>query len=205
NTSDVIFVNTCESYTSPSGRHRWTTSGTYSDTIPNALGCDSVLIIGLVINQNSTSTINPTACNSYSSPSGKYDWTRSGSYVDTIPSSNGCDSIITINLTIEIVDTSITVNGTTITSNEHGASYQWVDCNNGNAPIVGETDSSFTATSNGDYAVIITKNSCSTMSACVNITTVGLKDNAIDNHIKLYPNPTTSGSVFLEASGLDIE
>ena len=35
------------SYTSPSGNYTWTTGGTYSDTIPNALGCDSVITVNL--------------------------------------------------------------------------------------------------------------------------------------------------------------
>ncbi len=46
------------------------------------------------------SSINVTACNSYLSPSGKYQYSNSGIYLDTIPNAAGCDSIITINLTI---------------------------------------------------------------------------------------------------------
>ncbi|GAB4252024.1 MAG: hypothetical protein Kow0079_06470 [Vicingaceae bacterium] len=49
---------------------------------------------------NTSSTISPTACNSYTSPSGNYTWTTSGTYMDTIPNAAGCDSIITIQLTI---------------------------------------------------------------------------------------------------------
>ncbi|GAB5417265.1 MAG: hypothetical protein Crog4KO_08750 [Crocinitomicaceae bacterium] len=46
-----------------------------------------------------TNTISPTACGSYTSPSGNV-WTTSNTYQDIIPNSQGCDSIITINLTI---------------------------------------------------------------------------------------------------------
>jgi hypothetical protein len=38
--------------------------------------------------------------NSYISPSGRYTWNISGLYHDTIPGTGGCDSVLTINLTI---------------------------------------------------------------------------------------------------------
>ena len=100
NSQSTISPTTCESYTSPSGKYTWETSGTYSDTIPNSVGCDSIITIQLTINNNSQSTISPTACGSYTSPSGRYTWETSGTYTDTIPNSVGCDSIITIQLTI---------------------------------------------------------------------------------------------------------
>jgi len=45
------------------------------------------------------STINPVDCDDYTSPSGKV-FTSNGTYMDTIFNSVGCDSIITINLTL---------------------------------------------------------------------------------------------------------
>lgn len=44
-----ITARNCFDYTSPSGRHKWTSSGTYKDTIPGFSGCDSVMTISLVI------------------------------------------------------------------------------------------------------------------------------------------------------------
>ena len=49
---------------------------------------------------NSFSSITPSACNSFVSPSGNYVYTNSGTYLDTLQSASGCDSIITINLSI---------------------------------------------------------------------------------------------------------
>ena len=49
-----------------------------------------------------SSTITETSCNSYISPSGNYVWDTSGTYFDTL-NTNGCDSVIKINLTINTV------------------------------------------------------------------------------------------------------
>ncbi len=48
-----------------------------------------------------TSNISRSACHNYTSPSGNYNWDTSGTYRDIIYNSVGCDSIITINLTIQ--------------------------------------------------------------------------------------------------------
>ncbi len=56
NSSSHFSVTACYSYTSPSGKYRWTTSGIYMDRIPNAAGCDSVIIVDLTI-QSSVSDI----------------------------------------------------------------------------------------------------------------------------------------------------
>ncbi|MGL5888651.1 MAG: T9SS type A sorting domain-containing protein, partial [Bacteroidia bacterium] len=50
-------------------------------------------------NSASSSTIAPVVCDSYTSPSGMV-YTTNGTYLDTIPNMAGCDSVITINLTV---------------------------------------------------------------------------------------------------------
>lgn len=52
-----------------------------------------------------TSSFSITACGSYTVPSGQETYTTSGTYMDTIPSSQGCDSIMTIQVTINPVST----------------------------------------------------------------------------------------------------
>jgi hypothetical protein len=103
----------------------------------------------------------------------------------------GCKNTDTVDVTMNALpDNTTTTSGNTITANETGATYQWVDCDNGNSFITGETNASYTATTNGSYAVIVTKNGCSETSTCVNMSTVGVSDNAIDNQLSIYPNPT---------------
>lgn len=133
-----------------------------------------------------------TSCSDYTSPSGKI-WTQSGIYLDTIPNSLGCDSLLYIDLNVIKIDTSLTlVNHVKITANDSLASYQWIDCNNGNVPITGDTNRSFVATANGNYAVVLNKNGCVDTSECIQVLTVGIARNSVEQFsINLYPNPNT--------------
>tara|TARA_B110000503_G_scaffold142897_1_gene241525 strand:- start:2220 stop:4586 length:2367 start_codon:yes stop_codon:yes gene_type:complete len=181
----------CNSYISPSGTYTWTTSGTYSDTLLNQNGCDSVLTISLFIKNQSDTTLFALACNSYNSPSGTYTWTTSGTFLDTLVSQNGCDSVIKVNLFITNQNKTITQNGFTLTSNATNSTYQWLDCNNNNAAIRGETNASFTPTQNGDFAVELTENGCKDTSACVMILGVGIANNNFANEsFTVSPNPS---------------
>lgn len=121
-TSSTINEFSCDTYTVPSGDETYSTSGTYSDTIPNTLGCDSLITINLTIGTSSSSTISPVACAAYTVPSGDETYTISGTYLDTIPNAVGCDSLLTINLTINQASTSTT----TISECD---SYVWTDGN----------------------------------------------------------------------------
>ena len=97
-TTETITANVCDSYTSPSGK-TWTTSNTYSDTIPNTAGCDSVITVNLTVRYKSSFSFAETVYETFTSPSGK-TWTNSGTYLDTIPNDVNCDSIITVDLTV---------------------------------------------------------------------------------------------------------
>lgn len=86
------------------------------------------------------------------------------------------------------VDITTTTTDLTIEANATNVDYQWIDCDDNDAPIAGETNNTFTATANGNYAVIITDGNCVDTSDCVAITTVGL-DVQNDVKVRAYPNP----------------
>lgn len=117
--------------------------------------------------------------------------TQSGIYYDTLVNIYGCDSISVLDITIIHPNVTVTQTGPTLTSNATGASYQWIYCPSF-MPIVGETNQSFTANTNGDYAVIVTENGCVDTSNCFTLSDVGVKD--ISNNAKLlvYPNPVSN-------------
>lgn len=101
-----------------------------------------------------------------------------------------------------VIDGTVSTAGFTIMANETGAGYQWLDCTNGNAPIVGETSQSFTAVANGSYAVEITTNCGSVVSSCVVFTTIGLDEVSVLNGVTIYPNPS-NGVVTIDLGDLN--
>lgn len=130
-----------------------------------------------------------TACNNFVSPSGNYTWTTTGIYTDTLLTGAGCDSILSIDLSINPVDVGVDQNGYLLSATNIGAdTYQWLDCDLGNVPISGETGISYTATSSGNYAVAITENTCTDTSACIFVEVWGIEENN-PHGFEIFPNP----------------
>jgi hypothetical protein len=196
-TSSSITIAGCESYMAPDGIE-YTISGIKTAVIPNAAGCDSTITIDLTIKNSTSASITESACDSYTAPDGT-EYITSGIKTAMIPNAAGCDSTITIDLTISMIDVSVVVNESTITSNAAGANYQWVNCDNGFAIIMSETSQSYTATANGNYAVIVTQGPCSDTSSCVQITADGFASMQTES-IFIYPNPM-SDQLIIEIKG----
>jgi len=131
-----------------------------------------------------------SSCGPYLSPSGNSTWDSTGTYMDTLTNNNFCDSLITVDLTIVSVDVTVTDSGNTLTANLAGASYQWLDCDNSNTPLPGDTNQSFTATVNGNYAVAITKDGCTDTSSCNPLNASGINVPMLSYRLEVFPNPT---------------
>lgn len=171
-------------------------AGAGTHTISFSSGCNTSLTQEINILPLEYASIDISSCDSFASPSGIYTWTNTGTYYDTIPNMFACDSIITINLTINTVDTSVEQNDGILTSNVTGAEYQWLICDSLYTIINGETNQSFTPISIESYAVIITQNGCSDTSDCYTFTAISNIEN--NNEIFIYPNPT-KGLIIVEA------
>jgi uncharacterized protein (DUF2141 family) len=171
------------------------TTTTYIVSGYDVNSCRNNDTITIEVNNPSYFTLVETACGSFMLNSQTY--TTTGLYPQNLINQDGCDSNLTIDITIITVDTSLTVNNHLITSNATGATYQWLDCDNAYAIIPSETAQSFTAIVNGNYAVAITQNSCTDTSACINITTVGVDRVKQLNSFKLYPNPTKGNTTLV--------
>lgn len=149
------------------------------------------------INGHTYATLNVDECSSYTVPSGSMTYNTSGTYHDTIQNGVGCDSIMTINLTIEEIDTAVTATGDTLTSDEatSGTTYQWIDCSD-NSAIAGATDQEFIPDTSGSYAVVVTVNGCTDTSSCHSVTVsgIGIREQQ-PNTVQAYPNPLADGDI----------
>lgn len=91
NSHFTVVANACDSFVSYSGNHTWFKSDTYREVFKSASGCDSIVDYQLTINKSShpqLKYIEPFE----RGPSGKW-WGYEGIYLDTIPTSKGCDSV----------------------------------------------------------------------------------------------------------------
>jgi hypothetical protein len=137
---------------------------------------------------NTTSMITTSACFNYTSPSGAI-WDSTGVYTDTIFNVAGCDSIITIDLDLTVVDVSVTNNGGSLTANATNSTYQWIeDCNNNQDTIPGATGQTFVPTTSGAYAVWVNTNGCTNLSNCIQVIVSDINEMYADR-ISIYPNP----------------
>lgn len=181
-------VASCYDYTM--NGNTYNNSGTYYQYLTNNFGCDSIITLYLTISDSTENIITTSACGTFTINDNTY--TNSGIYYQYLTSSFGCDSTLIIDLTINNIDISVLQSGYNLTAQQTSATYQWIDCNNSNQPISGETSQSFTATTNGDYAVIVTVNGCTDTSACQTIFGFGIEDENFSSGLSASPNPTHS-------------
>ena len=73
-------------------------TGTYTNVYTGVNGCDSTVTLDLTIDNNISSTVTITACDSFDWDGVTYDST--GTYTNVYTASNGCDSTVTLDLTI---------------------------------------------------------------------------------------------------------
>lgn len=97
----------CQGQSYFAGGANQTTTGTYYDTLQAASGCDSVVTTNLAVVNVINNAVNPTICQGQTYWAGGANQSTSGTYVDTLLSAAGCDSVVTTNL---IVTPSVTSN-----------------------------------------------------------------------------------------------
>lgn len=95
----------CDNETYTLGTQTLNTTGNYTETFVSVIGgCDSIVNLDLTVYPTYSESITETACDSYTTPSGANTYTASGIYTDVLSSINGCDSVLTIDLTINSSD-----------------------------------------------------------------------------------------------------
>jgi hypothetical protein len=161
--------------------------------------CHQTDTVQVNVVQSTSSTLNENACDSYSLNGQTY--TQSGTYTQVIPNGSGCDSTITLNLTMDfspITPVITLTNGVTMTTPaQANVSFQWINCSD-LTPIAGATGTTFTASMNGVYAVVASNGCGSDTSECSTINSVGITDLS-GADLSVYPNPT-DGALYVQVS-----
>ena len=207
NLTEIKSVCSGMSYTFPDGttQNNITSQVVYTSNMQTVNLCDSIIVTTVNVNTTIvTSTDTRTECNPFVWIDGNTYFADDSTATFNIVggAANGCDSLVTLNLTITVVNTSVTKTGTDLTANELVATYQWLDCNNNYAIIPNETFRTYYTTTPGSYAVAVTYYGCTDTSACYNV--VGINEQTISSNFNIYPNPVKD-QLIIESKGLKIE
>ncbi|MBI2281997.1 MAG: gliding motility-associated C-terminal domain-containing protein, partial [Bacteroidetes bacterium] len=121
-TTSTDVQTACDTYTWIDGNTYTSNNNTATHTLINSVGCDSVITLNLTINNATTSTDVQTACDTYTWIDGNTYTSNNNTATHTLINSVGCDSVITLNLTINNATTSTDVQTACDT-------YTWIDGN----------------------------------------------------------------------------
>jgi len=94
-TYSTINATGCSSYLL--NNKTYTQSGTYTQTLPNSTGCDSIITLNLTL-LNTVTDMTVDVCDSYTWNNQLF--TSSGLYTHTFTAVSGCDSLVKVHLTI---------------------------------------------------------------------------------------------------------
>ena len=167
-----------------------TEQGVYTFEFISAIGCDSTVELTLTVNPTVETIVAETICEGDSYLFGGQVLTDPGTYTAVFQTQAGCDSTVTITLTVNSVNTNVTAQGNTLIAQATNATYQWINCAN-NQPVSGATSSTFTPAQTGNYAVIVTQNGCTATSTCVFIQIVSIKEVIASADWSIQPNPAS--------------
>lgn len=82
------------------GNKSYSSSGIYLDTLQSISSCDSIIYTQLTVNPSSNNKLNYTICAGESIQVGSHQYTNSGTYIDSLTTVKGCDSIIQTQLQV---------------------------------------------------------------------------------------------------------
>ncbi len=199
-TTGTDVISACDTYTWIDGNTYAASNNTATWTLTNAAGCDSIVTLDLTINNSNAGTDVITACDSYTWIDGNTYTSSNNTATFTLTNVAGCDSIVTLNLTINpFPDNNVNQTGELLEADQVGATYQWLDCDDNYSIINAATGQSYTPEVTGNFAVEITLNGCADTSSCYLVDFTGISE-LETQIISIHPNPT-SNTLFI--SGLD--
>ena len=118
---DTISVVSCDKYYWDATATTYNQSGEYTFNGKAVNGCDSIVTLYLTINKSAATSITRSACGEYYWEATGETYTKSGDYVYTTQAANGCDSIVTLHLTVR----QPSVSKTTVEVRPRHLPYEW--------------------------------------------------------------------------------
>jgi Secretion system C-terminal sorting domain len=82
------------------GIHHYKANGAYHDTLTASTGCDSIVTLALTVYPKRYTAVTDSFCQSAGYVFGGVTRSTAGTYYDTLTASTGCDSIVTLTLTL---------------------------------------------------------------------------------------------------------
>ena len=234
--STNLSVSICEGSVYTENGFNASEAGSYTQTLQTVNGCDSIVTLNLTINPIESTNLTAAICEGTTYTENGFNASEAGTYTQNLQTVNGCDSIVTLNLTINpVADTTIAAaicegeiyyeNG--FMASREGTHTQILQTENGCDSVVtlnltvypayqmgigaviheGETyeEYGFDVNEEGTYTQIL-----QTVNGCDSIITLNVVLSSLDeveaNDIKVnvYPNPANSYTV-LEVHGLKEE
>ena len=215
----------CEGTTYTENGFNVNEAGTYTQNLQTINGCDSIVTLNLTVNPVESTNLTAAICEGTTYTENGFNVNEAGTYTQNLQTINGCDSIVTLNLTVNPVEstnlTAAICEGTTYTENgfnvnEAGTYTQNLQTVNGCDSIVtlnltvnptynitidasineGETyeENGFNVSEAGTYVhTLQAENGCDsviTLNLTVNSSLNDVVANAIE--VSLYPNPAKS-------------
>ena len=116
----------CEGTTYTENGFNVSEAGSYTQNLQTVNGCDSIVTLNLTINPVESTNLSVSICEGSVYTENGFNASEAGSYTQTLQTVNGCDSIVTLNLTINPIEstnlTAAICEGTTYTENGFNAS-----------------------------------------------------------------------------------
>jgi hypothetical protein len=165
-------------------------TGVYPKFISTNGNCENVEVLNLMVTPVSVTSQTINLCEGETFSIGNQTFDQSGIYETSFTTQAGCDSLVTTNLTIDTVNAAIVLNNNVFTALNisQNAQLQWLNCDDDFAIITGETNPSFIAFSNGNYALETISGNCRDTSSCVLLSSVGIHS-ITSNQLRIYPIP----------------
>jgi hypothetical protein len=187
---DTIRQTMCQGQFLLFGTKTIRTSGTYYDSLTNAQGCDSIIVLFMNVIPKTAYSYTDTICVGQTYSFGGQTLTNGGNYSYITLNAAGCDS--TVSLTLIIISPPskpiITRVGDTLVSSSSTGN-QWYYLTTG--AISGATNKTYLPNQSlgGKYFVTVTKRGCATVSSDT-IIYFGLSNSSLKlSDWKVYPNP----------------